>query len=121
MNAHDVCDISGLLHTALKVRRVFAFWTEYLAWASEHFPEVLPTLNGPASEQQLHDVENDIQRPLPDALRLLYRFHAGQVCENALVCHSRFTPRDRHIWLRLLACNLLRRRCSVTGRGVVRG
>lgn len=107
---HDVATSRVPLHTALKVRRVFAFWTEYLAWASEHFPEVLPTLNGPASEQQLQAVENDIQRPLPDALRLLYRFHAGQVRGNELACHSCFTLRDCHVCVRLLVCALLSRR-----------
>lgn len=62
-----------------KVRRVFAFWNEYVAWAQDQFPEVLPTLNGAASDEQLDELEAALHKQLPETLRLLYRFHAGQV------------------------------------------
>lgn len=63
------------------VRRIFLFWTGFETWARQHAPGILSTLAPPASEQDILNAEQEfgLQYRLPLCLRLLYRFHNGQV------------------------------------------
>ena len=53
-------------------------WTRYERWLSANAPDVLSSLNPPASDAALNALEQAIEAPLPQAYRELYRLHDGQ-------------------------------------------
>ena len=78
------------LYRRADVRAMSCWWTQLEEWLEEHAPPLLATLNPPASEadfshanafflqQQITDPSGNITT-LPYLLRLMYRFHDGQV------------------------------------------
>lgn len=63
------------------VKRMNLFWAGYEAWAKKYAPGILSTLAEPATERDIAaaEAELDDSRKMPASLRLLYRFHNGQV------------------------------------------
>ena len=69
------------------VMALHSWWTQLESWCRENAPQVLSTLNPPASEKDLAAANAGIEtiilgtsRPpsIPYLLRLMYRFHDGQ-------------------------------------------
>jgi hypothetical protein len=58
------------------VRLTKIWWTRFSLWCETNAPEILTTLNSPATESDLNSLEGGESLPL--ALRLFYRFHNGQ-------------------------------------------
>jgi hypothetical protein len=64
-SSHDVC-------------RTRNWWKRFYSWCGQYAPEILTTLNTPASESEINTIEMRLSHPLPSALKLFYRFHNGQ-------------------------------------------
>jgi hypothetical protein len=60
------------------VRRTNNWWKRFESWCRQYAPEILTTLNPPASESDIDTVESDLKCPLPCSLKIFYRFHNGQ-------------------------------------------
>ncbi|MFK7907444.1 MAG: leucine-rich repeat domain-containing protein [Chitinophagales bacterium] len=48
------------------------------AFLKDSFPELAASLNPPASEEQIQALEDALQKPLPEDLKNLYRWHNGE-------------------------------------------
>lgn len=53
-------------------------WTQYEAWLSERWPDVLADLNPPATDQELSSLEDALGVPLPQDYKDCLRVHNGQ-------------------------------------------
>lgn len=53
-------------------------WRRIETWLADHAPDVLKSLNGPASEQDLRQAEEISGLRLPDEVRAAYQIHDGQ-------------------------------------------
>ncbi|XP_060559162.1 F-box only protein 3-like, partial [Ruditapes philippinarum] len=53
-------------------------WNKIEAFLEKNCPSILATLQDGVSEEELRAVEEHIQHPLPEDLRLSYRIHNGQ-------------------------------------------
>jgi hypothetical protein len=60
------------------VRQTKIWWSRFSSWCASYAPEILLTLNPPATESQLNSIETHFIETLPLSLRLFYRFHNGQ-------------------------------------------
>ncbi|BDA45267.1 F-box only protein 3 [Coccomyxa sp. Obi] len=63
-------------------RRAHLAWHKIEQFCQQHHPAMLCTLRPGASEEDLDEVEKTIDLPFPEAFRLLYRFHDGQILDG---------------------------------------
>lgn len=63
-------------------------WNRIRSWSENSYPELKDTLNWPATEQQLDDLEYTIGFSLPPAVRESYLCHNGQELESNQSCQD---------------------------------
>ena len=84
------CRSFGDEYRRAEVRMAKQWWMRMERWLQLCAPQILTTLNPPASSHALIEAEGELGRPLPRMLKLLYRFHDGQ---HLLIDEIQFSQR----------------------------
>jgi len=67
---------AGFASTEIKL--VLSWWNGLEEWLACNAPQILQTLNPPASDADIEECERKLKKPLPRMLKLLLKIHDGQ-------------------------------------------